>query len=87
MLRFDRSKLVSAFVTEAPHHGVSSVSGTAAITAGGFCFEDCKHAMLSYQWDSQPQVLSVREHLAVLGIPTWSKYHQVYAESRASRMV
>ena len=30
-----------------------------------------KHAMFSYQWDCQSQVLSVREHFAKLGIPTW----------------
>ena len=27
--------------------------------------------MFSYQWDSQAQVISVREKFASLGIPTW----------------
>ena len=46
-------------------------SPSSVITVGGFSFEDGKHAMFSYQWDSQAEVISVREYFASLGIPTW----------------
>ena len=74
MKRFDLSKFSTAFLTETPHHGAPSgkgVTSTATAASGGFVFEGGKHCMLSYQWDSQQSVLSVREHLASLGIPTW----------------
>eukprot|EP01048_Picozoa_sp_COSAG05_P011212 COSAG05_NODE_1042_length_6066_cov_2.922742_4_plen_461_part_00 len=84
MKKFDRKKFVSAFLAETPHHhevppdgsskphhGVASSKEPATITVGGFSFEDGKHAMFSYQWDSQAEVVSVREYFASLGIPTW----------------
>jgi hypothetical protein len=75
MNRFDRNKFQAAFVTETPHHGggssTSKDSTAMPLTAGGFTFEDNKHAMLSYQWDSQETVLKVRDHFAQRGIPTW----------------
>ena len=55
MKRFDRPKFMSAFITEVPHHGVSSsVKDSRAVTAaaGGFSFEGReggKHTMFSYQ--------------------------------------
>eukprot|EP01046_Picozoa_sp_COSAG06_P029309 COSAG06_NODE_2708_length_6408_cov_2.142970_1_plen_1860_part_00 len=72
MKKFDRTKFVSAFLTETPHHGGLSGKDAMAITAsGGFSFEGGKHAMISYQWDNQREVTSVREHFSALGIPTW----------------
>jgi len=84
MKKFDRKKFLSAFLAETlhhhevppessskPHHGVASSKEPATITVGGFSFEDGKHAMFSYQWDSQAEVVSVREYFASLGIPTW----------------
>ena len=74
MKRFDLSKFTTAFLTETPHHSALSGKGmdsSGSETSGGFVFEGGKHCMLSYQWDSQSQVLSAREYLASLGIPTW----------------
>jgi hypothetical protein len=74
MKRFDLSKFTTAFLTETPHHSALSGKGmdsSGSETSGGFVFEGGKHCMLSYQWDSQSQVLSAREYLASLEIPTW----------------
>lgn len=76
MLKFDRAKFVSAFITETPHHGATvssdSRSSTAAVAATGcFRFEGDAHAMFSYQWDDQEHVVRVREHFESLGCPTW----------------
>ena len=82
--QIDRKKFVSAFLAETPHHhevpsessskphhGVASSKEPETNTVGGFSFEDGKHAMFSYQWDSQAEVIAVREYFASLGIPTW----------------
>ena len=76
MQRFDRSKFVSVFITDTPHHGASKSSArgkTDEVPAGsiGFKFESGKHLMFSYQWDSQELVLKVRNHFANLSVPTW----------------
>ena len=84
MKKFDRKRFVSTFLAETPHHhevpsessskphhGVASSKEPETNTVGGFSFEDGKHAMFSYQWDSQAEVISVREYFASSGIPTW----------------
>ena len=69
---------------ETPHHrkkagGTESGSGTAAalgaellsIQGAGITFSGGKHAMFSYQWDVQTEILRVRKHFAQIGIPVW----------------
>lgn len=73
-----------AMPSETPHHrkkasGTESGSGTAAAlgaellsTQGaGITFSGGKHAMFSYQWDVQTEILRVRKHFAQIGIPVW----------------
>jgi hypothetical protein len=55
-----------------PHYGSPKArSANIQLQQGGLQLPPGRHVMLSYQWDSQKTVLSVRDALASRQVPTW----------------